>query len=57
MFRMCSSLFWLLFCKNQGWSFHFDMSNFRLAKKYCKTVQKEVREYTIVVLPEPELGN
>ena len=54
---MCSSLFWLLFCKNQGWSFHFDMSNFRLAKKYCKTVQKEVREYTIVVLPEPELGN
>ena len=32
------------------------MCNFRLANKYSKTVQTEVREYTIVVLPEPELG-
>ena len=54
---MFSSLFWLLFCLNQGWSPHFDMCNFRLAKKYSKTVQKEVRVYTIVVLPKPELGN
>ena len=54
---MFFSLFGLVFSKNQGRSINFDMCNFRLAKKYSKTVQKKVREYTIVVLPEPELGN
>ena len=56
-FRMFSSPFRLLFCRNQGRSIHFDMCNFRLANKISKTVQKEVREDTLVVLPEPELGN
>ena len=55
-FRMFSSTFGLLFCYNQVRSILFYMCNFRLANKYSKTVQTEVREYTIVVLPEPELG-
>ena len=53
---MFSSPFGLLFCYNQVRSILFYMCNFRLANKYSKTVQTEVREYTIVVLPEPELG-
>ena len=52
-----SLLFGLLFSRNQGGSIYFDTCNFRLAKKYIKTVHKEVREYTTVVLPGPELGN
>ena len=52
-----SSLFGLLFSKNQERSINVDTCVIRLAKKYSKTVQKKVREYKIVVLPEPELGN
>ena len=40
-----------LFSKNQGRSIHFDMCNFRLAKKYSKTVQIEVKVYTYVAGP------
>ena len=55
-FAVFSLLLGLLLCKNQGRHAHFGMCNFRLANKYSKTVQKKVREYTIIVLPEPELG-
>ena len=43
-----------LFSKNQGRSIHFDMCNFRLAKKYGKTVQIEVKVYTDVAGPMTE---
>ena len=49
--------FGLLFGKNQGRSIHFNMCMIRLAKKYCKTVQIEVKVYTEVAGPMTEQKN
>ena len=49
--------FGLLFGKNQGRSIHFNMCMIRLAKKYCKTVQIEVKVYTEVAGPKTEQQN
>ena len=53
---MFSFLLVPLFSKNQGRSIHFDTCIFRLAKKYSKSVQIEVKVYMEIAGPMTERG-